>query len=94
MPVTTEDDWSDSDEEISTGTETNVLLGVPDGSVETDADIEDVAVSRIGGIPVRALSLIHCTNNMSMQIELYFVFQGVLAFARTTLSLFSVQGLL
>ncbi|KAI9461456.1 programmed cell death protein 2 [Boletus coccyginus] len=37
--------------------ETDVLLGVPDGRVETDADIKDAAVSRIGGLPVRALSL-------------------------------------
>ena len=57
MPVSTEDDWSDSDEEIGAGMETNILLGVPEGRVETDADIKDAAVSRIGGLPVRALSL-------------------------------------
>lgn len=68
MPVSTEDDWSDSDGEIGAGMETDVLLGVPDGRVETDADIKDAAVSRIGGLPVRALSLVQCTNNMSMQI--------------------------
>ena len=68
MPALTEDDWSDSDEEIGAGTETDVLLGVPDGRVETDADLKDAAVSRIGGLPVRALSLVSCTNNMTMQI--------------------------
>lgn len=68
MPVSAEDDWSDSDEDIGAGMETNVLLGVPDGGVETDADIKDAAVSRIGGLPVRALSLVQCMNNMSMWI--------------------------
>lgn len=68
MPMSTEDTWSDSDEDIASGMETDVLLGVPDGSVETDADIKDAAVSRIGGLPVRALSLVQCTNNMSMHI--------------------------
>lgn len=68
MSVSTEDDWSDSDEEIGGGMETDVLLGVPDGSVETDADLKDAAVSRIGGLPVRAQSLVQCTNNMSIRI--------------------------
>lgn len=94
MPASIEDDWSDSDEDVGAGVETDVLLGVPDGSVETDADIKDAAVSRIGGLPVRALSLVQCTNNVSMQINLYLVFQGVFAFTRTSLSLLPVQGLL
>jgi len=51
MPVSTEDDWSDSDDEIGTGMETDVLLGVPDGRMETESDIKDAAVSRIGGLP-------------------------------------------
>jgi len=45
MPVSTEDDWSDSDDEIGTGMETDVLLGVPDGRMETESDIKDAAVS-------------------------------------------------
>ena len=94
MPISTEDDWSDSDEDIVAGMETDVLLGVPDGSVETDADIKDAAVSRIGGLPVRALSLVQYTNNVSMQINLYSPFQGFLAFIRTPLFLFPMQGLL
>jgi pre-rRNA-processing protein TSR4 len=65
MPVSTEDDWSDSDDEIGTGMETDVLLGVPDGRMETESDIKDAAVSRIGGLPVRALSLVWCTNDVN-----------------------------
>lgn len=66
MSASIEDDWSDSDEEIGAGTETDVLLGVPDGNVESDADVKDAAVSRIGGLPVRALSPVQCTNNIPM----------------------------
>ena len=94
MPNSNEDDWSDDDDDMGAAMEMDVLLGVPDGSVETNADIKDAAVSRIGGLPVRALSLVQCTNNVSMQIYLYLAFQGVLAFARSPLFLFPVQGLL
>jgi hypothetical protein len=59
MPSAIEDDWSDSDEEIGSEVETAVLLGVPDGAMETDADIKDAAVSRIGGRPVRACLFDH-----------------------------------
>ena len=45
------DDWSDSDDEVQSEVETSVLLGVPDGLVES-SDIKDAAVSRIGGYPV------------------------------------------
>lgn len=47
------DDWSDSDDDDLTGVETNVLLGVPDGTIDDVNDINDAAVSRIGGLPVR-----------------------------------------
>ncbi|KAG6335808.1 hypothetical protein ID866_3286 [Astraeus odoratus] len=46
-----DDDWSDSDEEFVSGVETDVLLGVPDGSVDNENDMRDAAVSRIGGLP-------------------------------------------
>ncbi|KAH7927870.1 hypothetical protein BV22DRAFT_1103431 [Leucogyrophana mollusca] len=46
-----EDDWSDSDEETGSDVETAVLLGFPDGTVETESDLKDAAVSRIGGHP-------------------------------------------
>ncbi|KAG6868185.1 hypothetical protein C0993_006398 [Termitomyces sp. T159_Od127] len=51
-----EDDWSDSDDDVGSDVETSVLLGVPDGLVQSDTDINDAAVSRIGGHPVRAIS--------------------------------------
>lgn len=44
-------DWSDSDDDILSEVETSVLLGIPDGVVD-EADINDAAVSRIGGHPV------------------------------------------
>ncbi|TFK25634.1 hypothetical protein FA15DRAFT_590061 [Coprinopsis marcescibilis] len=46
-----EDDWSDSDEEDLAEVETSVLLGVPDGPIHINSDLNDVAVSRIGGHP-------------------------------------------
>ena len=94
MPVSTEDDWSDSDEEIGAGMETNILLGVPEGRVETDADIKDAAVSRIGGLPVRALSLSIVRTTCRCGFNWYPVFQGVLTFAGTPIFLFPMQGLL
>ena len=59
MAPAAEDDWSDSDDDAMSEVETNVLLGVPDGRIEATADIQDAAVSRIGGLPVRDISL--CT---------------------------------
>ena len=55
MPARVDDDfdWSDSDDEAISGVETDVLLGVFDGSVDNEHDLRDVAVSRIGGHPVR-----------------------------------------
>ena len=55
MPARVEDEWSDSDEEhgSSGGVETNVQLGIPDGSITVDEDLKDPRVSRIGGHPVR-----------------------------------------
>ena len=63
MPARLEDDgdWSDSDDEVVSGVETDVLLGVPDGSVDNENDLRDVAVSRIGGHPVRVSSYA-CVN--------------------------------
>lgn len=51
-PVRHNHNWSDSDEEERpSGVETNVLLGIPDGKIETETDLIDAAVSRIGGLP-------------------------------------------
>lgn len=53
-----EDDWSDSDDEQLLGeVETSVLLGVPDGPIDIPSDIDDAAVSRIGGHPVRSIPM-------------------------------------
>lgn len=54
-PIRDEEDWSDSDEEDVGEVETSVLLGVPDGPIDAASDINDVAVSRIGGHPVRSI---------------------------------------
>lgn len=56
MPQRVEDNWSDSDDDVGSDVETSVLLGIPDGVIETIADINDAAVSRIGGHPVRSIS--------------------------------------
>ena len=55
MPARVEDEWSDSDEEYdpSGDVETNVQLGIPDGSITAEEDLKDPRVSRIGGHPVR-----------------------------------------
>jgi hypothetical protein len=53
-PMTPKDEWSDSDDDVLSKVETSVLLGVPDG-VADEADINDAAVSRIGGHPVRCI---------------------------------------
>lgn len=49
-----EEDWSDSDDDELLDTVTAVQLGVPDGSLDSETDLRDAAVSRIGGLPVRA----------------------------------------
>lgn len=53
MPAPIEDDWSDSDDDLTPGLETSILLGIPDGPIDSPTDITDAAVSRIGGLPVR-----------------------------------------
>jgi pre-rRNA-processing protein TSR4 len=53
-----EDDWSDSDQEELSDVETSVLLGVADGPIDVKSDLIDAAVSRIGGLPVRASSYV------------------------------------
>jgi hypothetical protein len=55
MAPRNKDDWSDSDEDDALSeVETTVLLGIPDGPIGTPGDLADVAVSRIGGRPVRS----------------------------------------
>lgn len=52
MASSTRQDWSDEEEDLIR-TETSVFLGIPDGPVEVSSDLNDAAVSRIGGLPVR-----------------------------------------
>ena len=54
MPPRDEDDWSDDDDDEVLDTVTSVQLGVPDGALDSQTDLRDAAVSRIGGLPVRA----------------------------------------
>ena len=53
VPTTRDQDWSDSDDDERSDVETSVLLGIPDGIIESEEDLHDAAVSRIGGHPVR-----------------------------------------
>jgi len=71
MPARVEDEWSDSDEEYNSSgdVETNVQLGIPDGSITADEDLKDPRVSRIGGHPVR---LAH-SSSYRFSYSLYFV---------------------
>jgi hypothetical protein len=92
MPSAVEDDWSDSDEEIGSEVETAVLLGVPDGAMESETDIKDAAVSRIGGRPVRACLFDHVRS--ICQCSLLDFFQGIAAFERTIVLFITVQELL
>ncbi|KAF9221417.1 hypothetical protein BS17DRAFT_785351 [Gyrodon lividus] len=84
MPVPIEDDWSDSDDEIATGVQTDVLLGVPDGSVETETDMKDIAVSRIGGLPAflpsreppfSSSQCKVCSNPMELLVQVWCPFE-------------------
>jgi len=67
--------WSDSDDEVLSDLETSVLLGVPDGFIETIADINDAAVSRIGGHPVRSISHMY---HYSHFLDLYSLIKAFL----------------
>ena len=65
-----DDDWSDSDDEELPDVETSVLLGITDGPIEKQEDIDDAAVSRLGGYPVRVISYLqymysytHCNRS-------------------------------
>lgn len=87
-----EDDWSDSDDDAMSEVETSVLLGVPDGSIDDTADIQDAAVSRIGGLPVRDIFL--CTIRLAH--DMYFdsiLIEGVPARARTRGFFFELQDM-
>lgn len=76
-------DWSDSDDDALSEVETSVLLGIPDGAVD-DADINDTAVSRIGGHPaflpsqepsLSSASCNSCSNTMELLVQMWCPFE-------------------
>ncbi|KAI9464561.1 programmed cell death protein 2 [Lactarius psammicola] len=79
MASSEQQDWSDSDEDDLSKVETSVLLGIPDGAIESPSDLKDAAVSRIGGLPAllspRALPdsshCRHCENPMELLVQLW-----------------------
>ncbi|KAH9036316.1 programmed cell death protein 2 [Lactarius pseudohatsudake] len=74
-------DWSDSDDDDPSQVETSVLLGIPDGAIESPSDLKDAAVSRIGGLPVRLVPTHtfpsdsshcrYCKNPMELLVQLW-----------------------
>ncbi|KAF8199164.1 programmed cell death protein 2 [Pholiota molesta] len=79
-----DDDWSDSDDEDLSQVETSVLLGVPDGDVDDEADRVDAAVSRIGGLPALLpsreppISSSHCkscSQPMELLVQMWCPFE-------------------
>lgn len=79
-----QNDLSDSDDELLSGIETSVLLGVPDGELELDTDATDAAVSRIGGraafLPSREPPLSTsqckiCSNPSELLVQLWCPFE-------------------
>ncbi|KAF8998586.1 programmed cell death protein 2 [Cyathus striatus] len=84
MPPPVDDDWSDSDDELLSEVETSVLLGVPDGPIESSDDLYDAAVSRIGGLPAflpkrePTVSDSHCKvcqNPMELLVQMWCPFE-------------------
>ena len=70
-----DDDWSDSDDEVFSDSETPVQLGLPDGPIHSSTDLLDAAVSRIGGHPVRD---IFCRPSVLRKLNT-FVFSHLVA---------------
>jgi hypothetical protein len=58
-----DDDWSDSDD-MQSEVETRVLLGIPDGVIDSPEDLADAALSRIGGRPVRYYVCLGASNTI------------------------------
>ncbi|KAI0065623.1 hypothetical protein BV25DRAFT_1798451 [Artomyces pyxidatus] len=84
MAPAADDDWSDSDDEGISEVETSVLLGVPDGIIESPSDLRDAAVSRIGGLPALLSPAIlfessHCKNcaaPMELLVQMWSPFEN------------------
>ena len=71
MPGRTTNDDSDWSDDEQSEIETSVLLGYPDGVISKQEDIDDAAVSRIGGHPVRLVVCLSCIFSNS-NIILFF----------------------
>lgn len=74
-----DDEWSDSDDDVLSEMETSVLLGVPDGVID-GVDINDAAVSRIGGHPafipsqepsLSSASCKSCSKTMELLVQMW-----------------------
>ncbi|KAK1222841.1 hypothetical protein PQX77_014263 [Marasmius sp. AFHP31] len=79
-----DDDWSDSDDENLSDVETSVNLGIPDGALKDESELNDAAVSRIGGRPAflpsvePSLSCSQCKNCstlMELLVQIYCPFE-------------------
>jgi hypothetical protein len=82
-----DDYWSDSGSEGGEeGHLTSVLLGVPDGILENENDVLDVAVSRIGGLPV-CLITNALPRKMPVDVSLFLSPKWKFAFVSLLLSL-------
>ncbi|KZT27791.1 hypothetical protein NEOLEDRAFT_1176385 [Neolentinus lepideus HHB14362 ss-1] len=85
MAPKVEDDWSDSDDDQEQlDVETSVLLGLPDGPVDSVDDLRDVAVSRMGGHPafltspepdVSSSQCKNCSNPMELLVQIWCPFE-------------------
>ncbi|KDQ61623.1 hypothetical protein JAAARDRAFT_705148 [Jaapia argillacea MUCL 33604] len=84
MPSKVEDDWSDSDDDNLTEIETSVLLGVPDGPIDSPTDTLDAAVSRIGGLPallpspepnISSSKCKNCDSPMELLVQMWCPFE-------------------
>ncbi|KAI9511530.1 programmed cell death protein 2 [Russula earlei] len=85
MASSTRQDWSDEDEDNNiTQIETSVFLGIPDGPVESASDLNDAAVSRIGGLPTLLSRQVpfdssrcqRCKNPMELLVQLWAPFEN------------------
>ncbi|KAI0272649.1 programmed cell death protein 2 [Gloeopeniophorella convolvens] len=83
MAMSPLEDWSDSDDDNVSEVETSVLLGVPDGAIESSPDLKDAAVSRIGGhpallshkVPYDSSHCRHCKSPMELLVQMWAPFE-------------------
>ncbi|KAI0741491.1 programmed cell death protein 2, partial [Daedaleopsis nitida] len=75
-----DDSWSDEEEDELLDVETAVQLGIPDGPLDSSADLSDPTVSRLGGHPTFLSAppppIIHatcpnCSNIMQLLIQIW-----------------------